>query len=180
MISSAGKGVLDVCLNPLPDTNMRHIPFFLLLLIMPLVADAQFRRSREQTTPTAADPNTLNYANPREYTIGGIDVAGLNILDKNALISLTGLRVGDKIKVPGDKISDAVRKLWKHGLVGDVAIAIDRIEGDNVFLVIQLAERPRLSEFYFTGIGKGRESTLKEEIKLIRGKIVNDAKIPKE
>lgn len=144
---------------------------------MPLLADAQFRRSREQGTTPATDPNTLNYANPKEYTIGGIDVAGLNILDKNALISLTGLRVGDKIKVPGDKISDAVRKLWKHGLVGDVAIAIDRIEGENVFLIIQLAERPRLSEFYFTGIGKGRESTLKEEIKLIRGKIVNDAMI---
>lgn len=145
-------------------------------LALPFLAEAQFRRSREQTN-RAIDESSLNYANPREYTIGGIDITGLNVLDKNALISLTGLRVGDRVKIPGDKISDGVRKLWKHGLVGDVSIAVDRIEGETVFLIVQLTERPRLSEFYFTGIGKGRESTLKEEIKLIRGKIVNDAMI---
>jgi outer membrane protein insertion porin family len=140
-----------------------------------VVAQAQFRRNRPQQQIT--DESGLNYANPQEYTIGGIDVSGLNVLDKNALISLSGLRVGDKVKVPGDKVANAIRKLWKHGLVGDISIDIERIEGDQVFLVINLTERPRLSEFYFTGISKGRQSSLKEEIKLIRGKIVNDAMI---
>lgn len=149
----------------------------LFILSFDFLAEAQFRKSRESQSQTATSESNLNYANPKEYTIGGIDVTGLNILDKNALISLTGLRVGDVIKIPGDRISEGVRRLWKHGLVGDVAIAIDRIEGQTVFLVIQLSERPRLSEFYFTGIGKGRESSIKEEIKLIRGKIVNDAMI---
>ena len=154
---------------------MKRVLIVLLLVGFHQIAEAQFRRNRDQSRQ--ADESSLNYANPKEYTIGGIDVTGLNVLDKNALVSLTGLRVGDRIKVPGDKISDGVRRLWRHGLVGDVAIAVDRIEGDNVFLIVQLSERPRLSEFYFTGIGKGRESTLKEEIKLIRGKIVNDAMI---
>jgi outer membrane protein insertion porin family len=139
-----------------------------------VVAEAQFRRNRPQQQQLT-DESGLNYANPQEYTIGGIEVAGLNVLDKNALISLSGLRVGDKAKIPGDKIANAIRKLWKHGLVGDISIDIDRIEGDQVFLVINLTERPRLSEFYFTGISKGRQTSLKEEIKLIRGKIVNDA-----
>jgi len=102
---------------------------------------------------------------------------GLQVLDKNAIISLTGLRIGDKIKVPGDAISNGVRKLWKHGLVGDVSIEVARIEGLNVFLLIRLAERPRLSDFFFTGISKGRQSTLKEDLTLIKGKIVNDAMI---
>jgi outer membrane protein insertion porin family len=62
-------------------------------------------------------------------------------------------------------------------LVGDISIDVDRIEGENVFLVINLTERPRLSEFYFTGINKSRQTSLKDEIKLIRGKIVNDALI---
>lgn len=152
---------------------MRVVLIFLLTCIC-FLAEAQFRKSRQSTAGTVNE-NTLNYANPQEFVIGGIDITGLNILDKNALISLSGLRVGDKVKIPGDKISSAIRKLWKHGLVGDIAISVDRIEGENVFLVINLVERPRLSEFYFTGISKGRQTSLKDEIKLIRGKIVNDA-----
>jgi outer membrane protein insertion porin family len=151
---------------------MRKIFLFIFLSTV-FVAQAQFRK-RQQPTKTL-DESSLNYANPQEYTIGGIDITGLNILDKNALISLSGLRIGDKVKIPGDKISNAIRKLWKHGLVGDISIGVDHIEGDNVFIVINLTERPRLSEFYFTGISKGRQTSLKDEIKLIRGKIVNDA-----
>ena len=148
--------------------------FITILIAASFVAEAQFRRNRPQP-PT--DESNLNYANPQEFTVAGIDITGLNVLDKNALISLSGLRVGDKVKIPGDKIANAIRKLWRHGLVGDISIGVDRIEGDQVYLTINLTERPRLSEFYFTGISKGRQSTLKEEIKLIRGKIVNDAMI---
>ncbi|MBX2964999.1 MAG: BamA/TamA family outer membrane protein [Cyclobacteriaceae bacterium] len=144
--------------------------FFLLLVGFDTMA--QFRRSRA-SQPAATD--NLNYANPAEYIIAGIEVTGLNILDKNAMVSLTGLHVGDKIKIPGDAISNAIRKLWNHGLVGDVTIGVQKIEGENVWLEIKMAERPRLTNFYFNGISKGQESSLKEELTLIRGKIVNDA-----
>lgn len=147
---------------------------FLLVFFSVDISFAQFRRSRDQESTLG---NSLNYANPVEYTIGGIEVTGLNILDKSAMISLTGLKVGDKVKLPGEKISGAIRKLWKHGLVGDATILVDRIEGSNVFLTIELAERPRLNDFYFTGISRSRQSALKEDLTLIRGKIVNDAMI---
>ena len=153
------------------------LPFVLLLVVLDIQsATAQFRRNR-QSAAAPRKENSLNYANPAEYVIGGIEVTGLNVLDKNAMISLTGLKVGDKVKVPGEQISGAIRKLWKHGLVGDATILVDRVEGDNVFLTIALAERPRLNDFYFTGISKSRQSSLKEDLTLIRGKIVNDAMI---
>ena len=153
---------------------MRNIVLIFLLLFIGIETMAQFRKSRVDRSSSAADGN-LNYANPAEYFIAGIEVKGLNILDKNAMISLTGLKVGDKVKIPGDAISGAIRKLWKHGLVGDVSINVEKIEGENVWLVIILSERPRLTNFYFTGIRKSNESSLKEELTLIRGKIVNDA-----
>lgn len=136
---------------------------------------AQFRNNRAQP-PTANEP-ALNYTSPQEYTIAGIEVTGLNVLDKNAMVSLTGLKIGDKIKIPGDGISGAIRKLWKHGLVGDVTIAVQKIEGSTVYLSIILTERPRLNDFYFVGISKSSQSSLKEDLKLIKGKIVNDATI---
>lgn len=152
---------------------MRTSILIIILLIVGFDSMAQFRKSRERAG-TGTDTN-LNYANPAEYYIAGIEVTGLNILDKNAMISLTGLRVGDKIKIPGDGISGAIRKLWKHGLVGDVSISVEKIEAENVWLKIELSERPRLTNFYFYGINKTQESSLKEELTLIRGKIVNDA-----
>jgi outer membrane protein insertion porin family len=152
---------------------MRTIVLIVLLLFVGFDSVAQFRRSRDRAS-SATDAN-LNYVNPAEYSIAGIEVTGLSILDKNAMVSLTGLRIGDKIKIPGDAISSAVRKLWNHGLVGDVSIGVQKIEGDQVWLEIKLAERPRLTNFYFSGINNSQQSSLKEELTLIRGKIVNDA-----
>lgn len=156
---------------------MKRIILFLILVTAGGEAIGQFNRSRTKSTTPAPSGSTLNYANPQEYYIGGIEITGLNILDKNAMISLTGLKVGDKIKVPGDEITGAIRKLWKHGLIGDASIFVSKIEGDNVFLTLELAERPRLQSFYFTGISKSQETALKEDLSLIRGKIVNDALI---
>ena len=155
-----------------------RIPVLVLsLFVFSLTAQAQFRKSREKNPAPSGTQENLNYANPQEYFIAGIEVVGLNILDKNAMVSLTGLKIGDKIKIPGDAIANAIRKLWKHGLVGDVTILVDRIEERNVYLIIKLAERPRLTDFFFTGISKSRQSTLKDDLKLIKGKIVNDATI---
>ncbi|HEX6892249.1 MAG TPA: outer membrane protein assembly factor BamA, partial [Chryseolinea sp.] len=139
---------------------MKRFLFLVILTIVAVDGWAQFRRSRTDR-PTSLSESNLNYTNPAEYTIAGIEVTGLNVLDKNAMVSLTGLKVGDKIKIPGDGISNAIRALWKHGLVGDVTIKVDKIEGQNVYLNIVLSERPRLTGFYFTGISKSQESGLK-------------------
>lgn len=155
---------------------MKRFLFLVILTIVAVDGWAQFRRGRTDR-PTSLSESNLNYTNPAEYTIAGIEVTGLNVLDKNAMVSLTGLKVGDKIKIPGDGISNAIRALWKHGLVGDVTIKVDRIEGPNVYLNIVLSERPRLTGFYFVGISKGQEGGLKDDLKLIRGKIVNDAMV---
>lgn len=154
---------------------MKKILLFLAFLIVGNQLWGQFRNNRSQSQP--ANEPTLNYAAPQTYIIAGIEVSGLKILDKTAMLSLTGLRIGDEIKIPGDGISGAIRKLWKHGLIGDVVIAVQKIEGTNVYLAIELTERPRLNDFYFVGISKGAQSSLKEDLKLIKGKIVNDATI---
>ncbi len=155
---------------------MRSIFVLGILMVFSLSSYGQFRKNRNQpATEAPATESRPNVSNPNEYFIAGIEITGLNVLDKNAMSSLTGLKIGDKIKIPGDNIATAIRKLWKHGLVGDVVISVDRIEGQNAYLVIALTERPRLTDFYFTGIPKGKQTSLKEEIKLIKGKIVNDA-----
>src|SRR5690606_28416148 len=115
---------------------------FLLLLLLALAmtdSQAQFRR-RDRVPPPPQD-NRLNYAIPTEHVIRGTSVAGLAILDENAIVSLAGLRVGDKLEIPGDANSGALRGLWSHGLVGDVTSSVDRIEGETLFLKMLPSER---------------------------------------
>lgn len=116
----------------------------------------------------------INYSSPREYEIADIQVQGVEFLDNNALISLSGLRVGDKIKIPGDEISNAIEKLWKQGIIGNVSVNIDKVEGDKVWLIINLTERPRLTKYEFKGINKSQVAELKDKIDLVRGKVLTD------
>jgi outer membrane protein insertion porin family len=61
------------------------------------------------------DSSAVDYSNPKEYEIAGITVTGVKYLDENALKILSGLSVGEKVKVPGDKFSKAIENLWKQG-----------------------------------------------------------------
>jgi outer membrane protein insertion porin family len=94
----------------------------------------------------------INYSSPQEFEIAEITVEGVEFLDNNALISLSGLRVGDKIKIPGDEISSAIKKLWKQGIIGDISIFANKVENGQVFLTINLSERPRLTKYKFIGV----------------------------
>lgn len=117
----------------------------------------------------------ISYSNPQEFTIADIEVEGAEFLDKVALVSISGLKVGDKIKIPGEEISSAIKKLWKQGLIGDIQIYASKVIGEDVYLTISLSERPRLSQFVFSGISKSQESDIREKINLIRGRVMTDA-----
>ncbi len=154
---------------------MRKIVVILFLFHLVSDASSQIRFGR-QNTPTGTD-NAINYSNPQEYEIAEIKVEGVNFLDNNALISLSGLRVGDKIKIPGDEISAAIKKLWKQGIIGSVSINAEKIEAGKIWLIIQLSERPRLTKYEFEGASKSQIAELKDKIDLVRGKILTDVVI---
>jgi outer membrane protein insertion porin family len=123
---------------------------------------------------TAQTTNELDYSSPKNYEIGGIMVNGADHLNNSTLISISGLKIGETIKIPGDNISTAITKLWKQGLFADVAITIDKVVKDLVYLNIDLIEHSRLSKFKFKGkkVSKSDVTTLKEDLKLMRGKVL--------
>ena len=96
----------------------------------------------------------IDYTLPKTYEIGEVTVSGANYSDANAIINLSGLRVGDRITLPGEEVSEAVRKLWKLKLFTNVKVIKTREEGDVAFLTIEIEERPRLSKFSYSGIKK--------------------------
>ncbi|MBR07304.1 MAG: outer membrane protein assembly factor BamA [Rickettsiales bacterium] len=153
----------------------KNLVFAICLVAMAQSAMGQIRFGKNRL-PADSGP-AINYASPKEYEIADIEVSGVEFLDNNALISLSGLRVGDKVKIPGDQISTAIDKLWKQGIIGNVSIVATKIEGEKIWLKIELSERPRLTNYEFAGINKSQISELKDKIELVRGKILTDVVI---
>ena len=90
----------------------------------------------------------ISYAGtPRQYEIGGLTVKGVEGYEDYVLTGISGLVVGQHITLPGNEITDAVKRYWKHGLFSKVAISADSIVGDKAYLHFHLALRPRVSNY---------------------------------
>ncbi|HQU58606.1 MAG TPA: POTRA domain-containing protein, partial [Saprospiraceae bacterium] len=118
----------------------------------------------------------MNYDNPRDYEIGGIKVLGASYSDDNAIISIAGFQVGDKIRIPGPDIQKAIKALWKLRLFTDVQVVKEKTIGDIVFLEIRVQERPRLSKHSYQGVKKSYHDDLNDEVDkyLLKGGIVTE------
>ena len=108
----------------------------------------------------------IDYMNSNDYIIGGVTVSGVKFLDPNALIGISGLRLGQEITVPGETVTSAVQKLWQQGLFSDIRITISKVQSDTVFLDILLQERPRISSIKINGIKNSETQDLVDKINL--------------
>jgi outer membrane protein insertion porin family len=144
---------------------MKKTTFFLLLCSISLIGSGQ---------TTISEENKYDFSSIREYEIGGITVSGTKNFDTQTILLFSGLTIGEKINIPGDKISAAIKNLWEQKLFSDVIINAAEIRGNVIFLNIELKERARLSRFSFDGVSKSEADNLREKIELIRGTVVNE------
>lgn len=137
-----------------------------LLMLLPFFGMAQVNDSLP----------VLDYSNPSEYEIGGITVTGAIFSDENAIKSIAGLRVGERIRIPGNDIPRAMKSLWKLRLFTDVQIRKEKTIGDIIFLEIVVLERARLSKHSYRGVKKSTHEDLNEKVEpfLAKGGIVTE------
>lgn len=145
---------------------------FCLVLASSSMAQIRLGQSR-YANAKPIDIMELNYSKPQKYRIAEIKAVGLTTLDETAILSLSGLKADDVIEVPGDAIANALKKLWRQGIIGDVKVLVTKVEGDDIYLLLDLTERPRFSRVEFSGISKTQESELKDKVN-IRGRVVRD------
>jgi len=112
----------------------------------------------------------ISYAGtPRSGVIGGIAVSGVEGYEDYMLTGISGLTVGQKIELPGQEITEAVKRYWKHGLFSSVQIAADSIVGDKIYLHFYLALRPRVSTINYIGVKKSEREDLETKLGLLKG-----------
>lgn len=149
----------------------KHIYIFVWCLFFAFIANAQ---DTTETTAPKSNMGYIDYSFPKTYEISGVLITGTEYYDKSVLQVLSGLGIGQKIKIPGDDITRAITNLWKQKLFDDVKISILDITDDKVSLEVYVREKPRLSTFAIKGLRKSKATTLRDELTIKSGQIITD------
>ena len=125
--------------------------------------------AQEEAADSLSVP-AIEYSYQRKtYEIAGISVTGADSYEDFVLIGFSGLAVGDKIEVPGDQITKAIKRFWKQGLFSDVKIKAQKIEGNKIWLEIALKQRPRVSEVVYNGLKKSEKEDVEVKVGIRNG-----------
>ena len=124
---------------------------------------------------TVVNPDTvvnpeIDYMEPKEYQIADIQVEGAESYDDFVLIGFSGLQVGQKIVIPGDDITNAVKKFWEQSMFSDVKIELTKVAGDKAWLTIYLQLRPKVSEIIYNGLKKAEIEDIEKRIGILKEK----------
>ena len=116
-----------------------------------------------------------NYNKGDYYVLDTIVVSGLKNFSDKTVVAYSGLRKGQNIQVPGEEISNLLKKLWNLELFSDVNIFISDISGKSAKLEISVDELPTLNNYKITGIKKGQSETIIDETELSEGKRLSES-----
>lgn len=124
---------------------------------------------KHQSTAKIVKP-TISYAgNPTTYKLAGLAVSGVEGYEDYVLTSISGLSIGQDIDIPGQAISNAVKRYWKHGLFSDVSISVDSLVADKAYLHIYLQARPRISTINYVGLKKAEREDMDNKLGIMKG-----------
>jgi len=110
-----------------------------------------------------------SYVSGTKYLIEDITVSGNASFNKQTIITFSGLRKGQEVVIPGEKTSNAIKKLWTSNLFSDVNLYVTKVDGNSIYLNIEVKELPSLDEVKITGVKKGKHDDIIKENKLTRG-----------
>jgi len=111
----------------------------------------------------------------KKYTLNKITVTGAQSFNEQTVIAFTGLKLGDQLYIPGEKLSSVTKKLWEQNLFSDITFYVTDIEGDNVDLELYIVELPKLNEINISGVKKAKKKEILKDYGLKKGiKITNN------
>ncbi len=138
-------------------TSIKHL-FIALISLGSLISNAQENRLE----------------NAKKYTIADIAVKGNTSFNSQTIVTYSELTKGDVINIPGEEISNAIKKLWKSNLFSDIGIFLLKTEGGAAWLEIRLSDLPQLNEVKITGVKKGKFEGIIKDNKLDKGTKVTE------
>jgi outer membrane protein insertion porin family len=145
--------------------------FFTIVVLSALFFTLSANAQTKKDTISNAD---LSFEKGKEYILGGITVTGLRKFSEETVKVFTGLRNGQAIKLPGDKLTSAIKKLYESKQFSNVDVFLAKIDGNTVYLQFDVQELPQLNQIQISGIKKSKAKELKKEAELKTGAMVTD------
>jgi len=143
--------------------------FYLILLTLTCIFSFSTVHAQENNNTEKDLPVILYNGTPKKYEIADIKVTDIDNYEDYVLIGISGLAVGQTITVPGDDITSAIKRYWRHGLFSDVKITAEKIEGNKIYLFIHLTLRPRITDIRFNGVKKSEREDLQAKLGMAKG-----------
>ena len=146
------------------------------------VCCAPYSAAQTVEADTIYNPTVVYSQTPQIYEIADITVVGADNYEDYIIIGYSGLSKGQRIEIPGDDITNALKRFWRQGLFSDVAILWTKAYGDKAWLEIRLTPQPRISQINYNGVKKGEREDLEARLGLAKGQqitpnIVNRAEM---
>ena len=116
----------------------------------------------------------ITFEKGKEYILGCITVTGLKKFSEETVKVFTGLRNGQVIKLPGDKLTSAIKKLYESKQFSNVDVYLARIDGNTVYLQFDVQELPQLNQIKISGVKKSKQKELIKDAELKTGVMVTD------
>lgn len=144
------------------------MPNRLLIALIALLAFAAPSRG-QVASDTIINPPVIYSGVPNTYEIAGIRVSGAdNYADYN-VIGYSGLKVGDRIEIPGPDVTTAAKRLMRQGLFAQAQIVLEKTVGDKAWILLKMRTQPRISEVRYTGMKKSEREDLQKRLQLMQG-----------
>ncbi len=145
---------------------MRHKLLFVLLA---LLCGNVLKTSAQEKVDTIFNPTVVFSSIPRTYEIADIQVEGASNYDPQIILGYAGLKVGERIAIPGSDITQATKRLMRQGLFQQARFSLSKTYGDKAWLLLTLRTQPRISKVNYIGMKKGEKEDLQERLNLMKG-----------
>ena len=142
---------------------MQH-PFFKTFLVLFIIGNVFFIQAQE----------IPSFDQGKKYILAEVKVKGKISYNEQTVVTFAGLEKGQNVTIPGEEVTAAIKKLGKLGLFSDIDFYVNKIEGDSIYLDLEIKELPKLNNVKFVGVKKNKTEELVKENSLTKGKIVNE------
>ncbi|WP_298760944.1 POTRA domain-containing protein [uncultured Psychroserpens sp.] len=105
----------------------------------------------------------------KKYILEEVTVTGNTSYNPGTIVSFSRLKIGEEIVIPGEQISNAIKKLWDSNLFSSIDVYLAKTEGNKAYLEINLIDLPELNNIDIQGVKKGKIEELKKENNLSKG-----------
>ncbi len=163
--------------------NLHHKNYSLFSILFLAILLFSFNKSSAQSTANdtlvqlkkdTVPVQPVSFEKGKEYILGGISVTGLRKFSEQTVLVFTGLKKGQPIKLPGDKLTSAIKKLYESKQFSNVDVYLSKVDGNTVYLQFDVRELPQLNLVKISGIRKNQSKSLQSEADIKQGAMVTD------